>query len=293
MKVGIDSYSFHRYFGEIYPDQPVDPGVRWDMARDFVEFARSQNVDEVAVEACFFPVHDAAYCRDLKSRLDDAGLSRVVGWGHPDGLHGGRDREALADLKRTIPMARKLGTQLMRIVACSMVHVEEPHEQLVRDSIVMLKEAVDVAREYDVTLALENHIDFTSGEILEILEGVGSDNLKVNFDTGNSLRLYEDPVAACRAVAPHIVSTHTKDITVRRGGAPSQRFLWWPSCTVGTGLVDIPALAWVLDEAGFTGSLAVEFDLFTPEEVNRPTADLVSASVAYLKSVVGTPVAAG
>ena len=28
MKVGIDSYCYHRYFGEVYPDQK-DPGVRW------------------------------------------------------------------------------------------------------------------------------------------------------------------------------------------------------------------------------------------------------------------------
>jgi 3-oxoisoapionate decarboxylase len=292
MKVGIDSYSFHRYFGEIYPDQPVDLGVRWDMATDFVDYAKMQNVDEVAVEACFFPVHDAGYCRELKARLDQAGLPRVVGWGHPDGLHGGRDEAALADLKKTIPMAREIGTKLMRIVACSMVHVDEPHAPLVRDSVRMLREAVEVATEYGVTLALENHIDFTSQEILQILEGVDSDNLKVNFDTGNSLRLYEDPVEACRNVAPYIVSTHTKDITVRRGGSPSQRFLWWPSCTVGTGLVDITALARVLDEAGFTGSLAVEFDLFTPEEVSRPTEELVAASVKYLKSVVAAPVLA-
>ena len=293
MKVGIDSYSFHRYFGELYPDQPVDLGKRWDMATDFVDYAKQQNVDEVAVEACFFPVHDAGYCHELRARLDAAGIPRVVGWGHPDGLHGGQDEVALADLKKTIPMAREVGTQLMRIVACSMVHVNEPHEPLVRNSIRMLREAIEVAKGYDVTLALENHIDFTSGEILQILEGVDSENLKVNFDTGNSLRLYEDPVEACRNVAPYVVATHTKDITVRRGGSPAERFLWWPSCTVGTGLVDIPALTKVLDEAGFTGSLAVEFDLFTPEEVNLPTEDLVAQSVRYLRSVVSSPVAVG
>ena len=285
MKVGIDSYSFHRYFGEIYDDQPVDPGVRWDMATDFVDFARSQGVDEVAVEACFFPVHDSGYCRELGARLDEAGIPRVVGWGHPDGLHGGRDEAALSDLKKTIPMVREVGTQLMRIVACSMLYVNEPHEPMVRNSIRMLKEAVEVAKENGVTLALENHIDFTSKEILQIVEGVDSGNLKVNFDTGNSLRLYEDPVEACRNVAPLVVSTHTKDITVRRGGSPAERFLWWPSTVVGTGLVDIPALVRVLDDAGYAGSLAVEFDLFTPGEVIRPTEDLVSESVRYLRSV--------
>jgi len=29
MKIGIDSYCFHRYFGEIYPGLQADPGTRW------------------------------------------------------------------------------------------------------------------------------------------------------------------------------------------------------------------------------------------------------------------------
>ena len=40
MKVGIDSYCYHRYFGEVYPDQ-VDPGVRWTF-HDFVNRAAAQ-----------------------------------------------------------------------------------------------------------------------------------------------------------------------------------------------------------------------------------------------------------
>ena len=34
MKVGIDSYCYHRYFGEIHPDQE-HPGVRW-RSQDFL-----------------------------------------------------------------------------------------------------------------------------------------------------------------------------------------------------------------------------------------------------------------
>jgi len=286
MRIGIDSYSFHRYFGEVYPGLQSDPGVRWDMATDFVGYARAQGVDEVALETLFFPALDASYCRDLKGRLDEARLSRVVGWGHPDGLHGGRDEEALADLKRHIPVAPRLGASVMRIVVSSMLYVDEPKEPQIQGSIRMLKEAVEVARDNGVTLALENHIDFTSAELLRIVEGVGSEYLKVNFDTGNALRLFEDPVEAARRLAPYIVATHTKDITMRsKGGTPMERFTWWPSCPVGTGLVDIPALVGVLNEAGFQGSLAVELDLLAPQFAGRREEDLVAESLTYLRSV--------
>jgi sugar phosphate isomerase/epimerase len=287
MKVGIDSYSFHRYFGEVYPGLQEDPGRRWDMATDFVDYAVAQGVDEVALETLFFPALDEGYCRDLKARLDEAGLPRIAGWGHPDGLHGGRDEQALADLKRHIPVAASLGASIMRIVVSSMLYVNDPKEPQIRGSIRMLKEAVEVARNNGVTLALENHIDFTSQELLQIVEGVDSEYLKVNFDTGNALRLFEDPVAAAQRLAPYTVATHTKDIAVHgKGGTPMERFTWWPSCPVGSGLVDVPALAAVLDRAGFRGSLAVELDLLAPPWAAQHEEDLVAESLTYLRSVI-------
>jgi len=52
MKTGIDSYCYHRYFGEVYPDQE-DPGIRWTF-QDFVNRAAELEVDGVSLESCFF-----------------------------------------------------------------------------------------------------------------------------------------------------------------------------------------------------------------------------------------------
>ena len=162
MLVGIDSYSFHRYFGEIYGDGlQVDPGTRWDMTKDFVPYAIGLEVDEVALETIFFPVFDDAYCADIKAALDAANLKRVIGWGHPDGLHGGTDEAALDDLINHIPRAAHVGASIMRIVAASMLYVDGDHAEMVRKSVAMLKKAVKVAEAEGVTLAIENHIDFT------------------------------------------------------------------------------------------------------------------------------------
>jgi sugar phosphate isomerase/epimerase len=287
MKLGIDSYSFHRYFGEVYPDLQEDPGVKWDMANDFLEFARGQGVDEVALDTWAFPVEDEGYVADLKARVDEAGFDRVVGWGHPDGLHGGTDEAALRELKGQIPIAKKLGAGIMRIVASSMVYVDDPKEPQIRNTVRMLKEAVEVAEANEIVLAIENHIDFTSAEILRILEGVGSESLRVNFDTGNALRMFEDPVEAARRLAPYTVSTHTKDIAAYRGGgSPAERFTFWPSCPVGQGLIDMPAVAEALAQGGFDGALGVELDLLAPQWADRPEDELVAESVRYLRELV-------
>jgi len=283
--VGIDSYSFHRYFGEIYPQQK-DPGTRWDMKDDFVPFAAGLGVDEVALETLFFPAFDDDYCAAIKESLDEKGLGRVIGWGHPDGLHRGQDEEALEDLIRHIPRAKAVGASIMRIVASSMLYVDEPHGPQVKASAAMLKKAVKVAEDEGVTLAIENHIDFTSSEIMDILNEVGSDSLRVNFDTGNALRLYEDPVEAARRLAPYTVATHTKDITTRRGGSPSERFLFWPSCPTGQGLIDFHGIAQELENVGFAGSLAIEMDLLASPFDERTEEENVTQGIEFLKTVV-------
>ena len=287
MKIGIDSYCFHRYFGEVYPDLQSDPGVTWRMEREFLDFAFAQNIDEVALESCFFDALDDGLCAEIKGRLDDAQLDRVLGWGHPEGLWGGTSREALEELKRHVPQVRKLGATRMRITAASMNYAKSPREELIGAVVPMLKEAVKAAEEYDVVLALENHIDFISAEVARILDEVGSERLRVNFDTGNTIRLFEDPVEAAARLAPYTVSTHTKDIATRvKGGSPAENFTYWPSCPVGEGLIDMPGVVAALRAGGFDGCLSVEIDLVGEQWVELGEEEIVRRSLAYLHSIV-------
>ena len=84
MKVGIDSYCYHRFFGEVYPQQEKPPK---DMTfEDFINRAVALEVDGVSLESCFLPSFDNAYLSEIKGMLDEHNLDRVYAWGHPDGL---------------------------------------------------------------------------------------------------------------------------------------------------------------------------------------------------------------
>jgi sugar phosphate isomerase/epimerase len=293
MKIGIDSYCFHRYFGEIYDGLQTDPGTRWRMEGEFLDWALAQHVDEIALESCFFDALDDGLCAEIRGRLDDAGVDRVLGWGHPEGLWGGTKPEELEALKRHLPQVRKLGSSRMRICAASMNYAKADREELIGRVVPMLREAAAAAAAAGVTLALENHIDFTSREVARILDEVGSDHLRVNFDTGNTIRLFEDPVEAAARLAPYTVSTHTKDIATRvRGGAPSENFTWWPSCPIGEGVIDMPGVVEALRGGGFDGCLSVEIDLVGEQWLDRPEERIVEQSVAYLRTLVPAGAAA-
>jgi sugar phosphate isomerase/epimerase len=280
MKVGIDSYCYHRYFGEVYPDQQ-DPGVRWTF-HDFVRRAAELGVDGVSLESCFFDSLEPGYLGQIKAALDEKGLERVLAWGHPDGLEAGRNETAWRAMNELIPKARFMGAEIMRIVASSLVFRNEPHGPQIEAIVKMLTESVQIAEDCGVVLAIENHIDYTSAEIEEILQRVGSDWLKVNFDTGNTLRMMEDPVAAARRLGPYTVATHTKDVDACRHVRPEEWY-FFSSVPVGTGLIDVAGVVRALGESGYEGVLAVESD---HHKDHQDEDRLVAESVAYLRQLL-------
>lgn len=117
MKVGVDSYSFHRFFGEHYPGLEEEPGQRMEVW-DFLHLARGMGAEGVSLEACHLP-SDPAFLERLRAALDEAGFARIWAWGHPDGLGSGRKPEAAADLLKHLAVARTLGAPAMTCTRAS------------------------------------------------------------------------------------------------------------------------------------------------------------------------------
>jgi sugar phosphate isomerase/epimerase len=287
LKVGIDSYCYHRYFGEIYDIQPRTD-TRWTYEK-FISRAKELGVDGVNLETCFLPSIEDDYILSLKRLLDDYKMERVLAWGHPDGLEAGGNRKAIDDLKRHFKPTKRIGTSILRIVGSSLMFRDRPHEPQLKKLAKILREVAEEAESYDIILAYENHIDYTSDEIARLIEKVGSENLRVNFDTGNALRMFEDPREACKKLAPYTVATHVKDISPIKynrfystPGTPRDWF-FWASVPVGDGIVDTVAIAQILKESGYTGVLAVEIDCLKEGYDDEDKA--VEKSIKYLRSL--------
>jgi sugar phosphate isomerase/epimerase len=283
MKTGIDSYCFHRYFGEVYPHQTPPPEDELMTMEDFLVFAKKLDVDGVSLESCFFPSFDEAWFLDLKAQLDDYGFDRVYAWGHPDGLEAGKNRDEFNSMIAQIPYAKLIGADVMRIVASSLMFRFEPHGPQLDILVEWLKEAVVVAQEYDVKLAVENHIDYTADECVELLDRVNSPYLGLNLDTGNFLRLLDDPVDGAAKLADRVYATHIKDLKPVKG-VNATEWYFFSSTPVGDGLVDNQKLAQILYDANYQGFLAVETDSLHPDYENREHA-AVEQSVKVLKEI--------
>jgi sugar phosphate isomerase/epimerase len=282
MKVGIDSYCYHRFFGEVY-DQQVPPPKEMTF-EDFIRRAKELEVNGVSLESCFIPRFDSGYLSEMKGMLDEFGLDRVFAWGHPDGLEGGKNEKMFDEMIEMIDHAQMIDAKVMRVVGSSLMFRFEPHEPQIERLSKMFSEAVKVAEKAGVRMAVENHLDFNSDEILRILQNVDSPYLGINFDTGNFVRVLDDPIQAMEKLVDYVYATHIKDLKIQQG-VPVNAWYFF-SCTAigGGGIVDNQKLAQILEDNGYEGFLAVEIDFLHPD-YNNDEDRAVADSIRELKRI--------
>ena len=261
MKVGIDSYCYHRFFGEVYG--PLgEPNRRMTYA-DFLRRAAELKVDGVSLETCFFESLDDAYLKGLKEIIDAGGMEPVIAWGHPKGFEGGKAPQAMADLQKMYRVCHILGAKVMRVVGSSLDYRNDPHEPQLQALTGIFKEAARVAEGEGVKLAMENHFDFTTDEFMDLVDRVDSPYFGVCFDTGNALRIGDDPVESARLLGQaHLRDAHqgcqaglrrqpqgVVFLRLRPGGARCDQHAWPGGCPAGDRLPGA-----VRDRAGLRAS---------------------------------------
>ncbi len=105
-------------------------------------------------------------------------------------------------------------------------------------------------------VAIENHQDFGSAELIAFAEAAGP-NVGIAMDTGNAFAVAEDPVAFAERVAPRIKHVHLKDY-VSQFTAEGFRLV---RCAIGDGCVPLQEIADVFfrpqAEATLTASIEV------------------------------------
>jgi sugar phosphate isomerase/epimerase len=281
MKVGIDSYCYHRFFGEVYPHQ--NRPAKQMTLEDFIKRAKELEADGVSLESCFIPRFDKAYLSEIRGMLDEFNLDRVYAWGHPDGLEGGKNEAAYDEMIEHIEYAKAIGAKVMRVVGSSLEFRFEDHRLQIEKLSRMFTNAMKVADTYGIKLADENHIDFSANEMLEIIHNVNDPNFGINFDTGNFLRVLDDPIQGMEKLAKYTFATHVKDLKINPQAAVNDWYFF--SCTpVGDGLVDNQRLAQLLKNANFEGFLAMEIDTLHPD-YNDDEDSAVAQSVKELKRI--------
>lgn len=257
MRVGIDTYTYHRRFGDVRPSEsPVEAG--WTTA-DVIARCVEMAVDGVSLETCYLDGTSDAQIADLRHLLDEAGLDRVLAWGHPGGLQMGRSDDRFADALAAVDHAVRLGAELLRIVVGTTTDFRTEDEAVVLDRLKpRVAELAGRARRDGLPVAIETHCDLSVDGLRELVESVDQPGLGVVFDTANVVRIGDDLLRAAKVLAPHTLMLHVKDIDLAASAEPGVPGGWWPCVPLGIGDLDLLQALALFDEAGFDGLACVE-----------------------------------
>jgi len=149
-----------------------------------------------------------------------------------------------------------------------------------KQSIERLTLAEPAVRREGVILAIENHKDWRSHELVSLLKYFDSEFIGVNFDFGNNLALLEDPQTVAEALSPWIRTTHIKDMAVQE--TPHGFLL--SEVPLGQGILHLPELVNICRRK----FPAVQFNL---EMITRDPLLVPCLEQDYWATLSGTPAA--
>jgi sugar phosphate isomerase/epimerase len=283
MRIGIDSYSYHRLYGEIRPGERPRSEPPWSLEpAPVLAHARAVGAEVVMLETCYLPDPDELPTERLGV---DAGLSVRFSWGHPwpagafHGLDGGRTPAAETDLARWIDLCGRLGHEVMRITLGSpATRTPEPRSARIGRLVDPVRRAADRAASVDLALAIENHGDLTAGELKEIIDRADRANVGVTLDNVNLIRLGDDMVEGTHLLAPHTLVVQLKDhVATDDPSIPGG-----PVCTtLGEGASPLAEVLAELDAVGFDGPICVELASLGPEPEDELA--MIERSVQWLR----------
>jgi L-ribulose-5-phosphate 3-epimerase len=183
----------------------------------------------------------------VRRLLDHYGLSPVSLSAHsdlttPEGLEHGL---------KAVRWAADFGIPIVNTAVGGHQSADENESAFLRN----IGALADEAEGADVVIGLEIHGDImASGAItLPLLEKIGRDSVKINYDTANVVYYSGDSaVEDLPKVVDEIAHVHLKDTSGGKGV--------WNFGAIGSGVVDFAEVLAILREAGYRGPYSVELE---------------------------------
>lgn len=253
LPVGVCAYSFPCSCGFLRREDQAAPEAVLD-AWHLIELATKHGLASVETPL-YGMLHDLAPAtlQQFRATLAATDLTLVVD-------SGVVEVDALTGL---LPLAAQVGAKTVRATLSTILEgarasVPGGWEAYLSGVERRIREIRPLLEEHGLVLALENHQDATSDDLLALCEA-GGDHVGVTFDVANPLAVAEDPLIFARKLGRHIHNVHLKDYHVF--ATPSGYRL--VRCALGEGVVPfgelLPLLAAVAPHASLHIELAAQY----------------------------------
>jgi sugar phosphate isomerase/epimerase len=214
---------------------------RFDDPLTFLEYCRTLGAGGVQIA---LGARDETYSAKMRRHLETHQLF-VEG-----SIRLPRDRNDVERFTNEVRTAKACGAAILRTVLMVGRRYEvfasadafRAFQEQARKSLALAKPIVE---RQAMRLAIENHKDLLSAELLDVIKTVDSPFVGVCLDTGNNLALLENAEEIAATLAPHAFTTHIKDMAVQEY---PEGFLL-SEVPLGAGFVDLVKIVRLLRKA--------------------------------------------
>ena len=194
---------------------------KWKADR-LIEFAAEQKVDSILFSDLeVYENHETKYLKQLKSKLNDAGIVVQAGTGGicPTSAKFDKKKWGTAEehLRLGIRIAQDIGSSVFRCYLGSQKdrQGEGGIQKHIDSTVEVLKKVRSQAIDANVTIAVENHAgDMQAWELAGLIEAAGKDFVGATIDSGNATWTLEHPLDNLEILGPYAVSSGIRDSTV-------------------------------------------------------------------------------
>jgi sugar phosphate isomerase/epimerase len=230
-RIGICTFSCHQHWKAV---EAKSEGVKFSDAVSFYQYGRSLGAEGVQTS---LGSTDPTVAQKIRAMVEkdggyyEAELRLPKNEGDLDAFE--TDVRLAREAGATVARAYFMGTRRYEVVK-SLDEFQRFHAEAQRSLVL----AEPVLRKHRLKLAIENHKDCTSEELISLLRKVSSEWIGALVDTGNNIALCEEPHAVVEALAPFSMSVHLKDMAVQ----PDAEGFLLSEVPLGTGMLDLPRI---------------------------------------------------
>jgi sugar phosphate isomerase/epimerase len=291
MLLGLHTYSLYLHgIGQAWADfklpwprqmstfELFDQSLRWGLDGLHLDDGVLENLEE-------------SYLKEVRAAAEEKGLYLEYNFSMD---LGGQGIGIQHDLAEAITTAQALGADIVKVsmdlvrphpVAASRFHPDVMAQ--IKSVASRLRQMVPAAEAAAVKIAVENHCDTFSEEILWLLDQVDHPRVGACIDTVNALMVMEDPMAAIENLAPRAFTNHFRDdrIEFQRHGFKLT------GTAVGDGDIDVKRAYEIIKTKSSMNRINIETEMEIPlddmETALRMERETVERSIKYCREILG------
>lgn len=291
MLLGLHTYSLYMHgIGQAWAGFQL-PWPRQMSTFELLDMIVDMGLEGVHLDDGVLERLDPAFLKEVRAAADEKGLYLEYNFTLD---RGGFGVGVQNDLDEALVTAGHLGADVVKM---SMdlrrprpVAASRFHPAVVKDMekvIEILKAAAPSAEAAGIRIAVENHCDSFSEEILWLLDQVDHPFVGACIDTVNGLHVTEDPMTAIQNLAPRAFTNHFRDdrIIFQRYGFKLT------GAAVGEGDIDMKRAYEIFKDQSSMNRINIETEMEIPmddmETALRLEKDAIYRSIRYCREALG------